>query len=175
MSDPITPKFSGPSGLLAKDFTTKAYLEALYSSDKSFERLFKGWETTREKRRENLAERCLRDGDILRAEGWNPHYNANYGKELTEYLDQFRSSTDYIEDRKYPASATYEDRYGRKYIVEWEYTFHPINHHQVWGKLTMSNQDAHCGEGSGLKPPGLCLTISSYEPGCIAGVAPLHQ
>jgi hypothetical protein len=158
-SDLMLPKLSGPSGLFAQDFPTKAYLEALYSSEKRFDELHKNWE----KIRENRIKACLRDGPIPREDGWNSHDNANYGKELTEYIDQFQSSTDYIEDRKYYASATYEDRHGRKYVVEWDYLFHPINHPQVWEKLSMGNQDAHSGEGGRQNPLGPCLTISSFR------------
>lgn len=157
VSDLMLPKFSGPSGLMAQDFPMKAYLESLYSSDKVYGKFFKGWE----KIRENILKEALRDGDIPREEGWNTFENANYGKELTEYLDQFQSSADYIEDRRYPASATYEDRYGRKYLVEWDYTFHPINHHQIWGRLTMSDQNVL--EGASTKAPGPCVTISSFR------------
>ena len=160
VSDLMQPQFDGPSGLFKNDFPMKAYTQSFYS-DQRLDSVIKYWEKNRDRIKEQERGKVM---DVFQGEGGfyqKSHFNETNA--LISYLQSVQSSADYIEDIKYPASATYEDRYGRKYIVEWDYVFHPINHDQVWGKLVMGNQDAHSGEGCGLKPPGPCITISSFR------------
>ena len=158
VTDPLIPNFGGLSGLFANDFTTKAYTQVLHER-RNIREFTSQWE----KRRANLMERAAKAGEPDLKDGWSNNSHDFYAKELLEYIESFQSSADYVEDRKYPASAQYEDRHGRKYVVEWEYTFHPINHFMLWEKLVMGYQDAHAGEGGGMKPLGPCLTISSFR------------